>query len=499
MKSTTHIDIIKKIKYVAVYLRKSRGNDIEEDLKKHKNSIEEHCEKNGWTYVVYEEIKSGADIEHRPEIKKVLKDVEEGMFDAVFVFDTDRLGRGGSGDQEKIFNTLKNSDTYLVTANPFKIYDLNDESDETLMDVHGFVAKMEYKQIRKRMVAGKKIGLKMGRWVHGNCPYGYEYNGKLKKLQANQEQKEVVRKIVDLFLDGQSTNDIAWILNRKRTLSPRGGRWSSTTISRILKSKVYLGYVIGNKSEGNKSKTRTSQSKPFRLLPESEWVVIKNCHEALISSEEHEKIMNIFKERVSGVKFANKINTFTSLVRCGLCGENMHHKEISGKEGLAKCSCGNIGGHTELIETSIYETVSLLKDKLLEVKVDDIQKQKEERLNGEINELEKELEMQDKAIERIEEAFEAGLYDVHKTRRKTEERQQEKWRLEKEISILRKQLTSVDRNNNSERISKINKFLNDIKEQKNSEEKNKVYKEIISEVIWTKPESNKVDVTVNFL
>lgn len=492
-------DIISNIRYVAVYLRKSRGTgDMEVDLEKHTKKIKEYCKQYNWSYVIYEEIASGSDIENRPQMQRLLKDVNEGMYDAVFAFDVDRLSRGGSSDQERIFSTLRNTDTLLVVANPFKIYNLNDETDDMMIDVFGFVGKMEYKQIRKRMMAGKKIGLRMGRWTSGIPPYGYRYNNKDKKLEVHEEEGKVVREIVEKYLNGYSTTDIAWDLNRKRIPSPRGSSWKSVTITRIFKSQVYQGHIVGNKSEGNRNKNRSKTSKPFRYLPEDEWVIVRNCHKALISEDEYEKIMSLLNSK-SKKRYKNKINTFTGLIKCGVCGKNMHHKKFDDKDGVAACECGNHGGETHLIEVSIYEAAIQLRNTLNQIKIEDVQSQKEQQLLKQIEDVEKELDKQDLAIERIEEAFEAGLYDVAKTKKKIKEREEERWKLEKELQNLKKQLTSVDTHDNKERISKIDEFIEDIKKDNNPEKKNQIYKTLISEIIWNKESTRKVDITINFL
>lgn len=499
MQALQQPNLTDQIKFVAVYLRKSRSmGDLEEDLIKHKTKIQEYCKELNWSYVLYEEIESGYDLESRPQMNRLLKDVESEMYDAVFVFDVDRLSRGEDGDRELIFSTLRNTNTLLVTANPFKVYNMNDETDDMMIDVFGFVGKMEYKQIQKRMRAGKKIGLRMGRWVNGVAPYGYQYNHKLKKLEVNQKEAEIVREAVDNYLNGVSTTDIAWEFNRRKIPSPRGGRWTAVTITRMFKSLVYQGHIVGNKYEGNPNKKKKT-AKKFRVLPESEWVIVRNCHEPIIKEEEYKQIIKRLKSNTKRY-YGNKINTFTGLVRCGNCGKTMWHKKYhKDKEGISKCPCGNMGGSIELIESAVYESAIRLKKKLNEIKADEIELQKEKQLSQQIEKLERELDKQDIAIERIEEAFEAGLYDVNKTRKKIEERQREKWRLEKEISLLRKQMTAIDKHDNKERISKIDQFIDDIKKEGNTEKKNKIYKEILSDIVWYKENPSEVMITVNFL
>ena len=67
------------IKYVAEYLRKSRGESLE-DLIKHKTVLEELCQRRGWVYIAYEEIETGESLYARPVMQQLLKDIDSGMF-----------------------------------------------------------------------------------------------------------------------------------------------------------------------------------------------------------------------------------------------------------------------------------------------------------------------------------------------------------------------------------------------------------------------------------
>lgn len=141
------------IRYAALYLRKSRGEE-EKDLEKHRHILVEMCKSNGWKYVEYKEIANSETIEFRPKFKQLLRDVESGMYDAVLVVDYQRLGRGDMEDQGKIKRIFRESETYIVT--PDKIYNLVDETDDLLVDVKGLLANQEYKSIKKNLQRGKR-------------------------------------------------------------------------------------------------------------------------------------------------------------------------------------------------------------------------------------------------------------------------------------------------------------------------------------------------------
>ena len=116
------------------YLRKSREDEERErfgkgeTLARHKRIIESLAMENGheikeW----YPEMVSGETIAGRHEIKRLLTDLADGKWDAVYVVEASRLGRGGGADQEKIINAFRYTDTYLITE--MKTYDPHSRGD----------------------------------------------------------------------------------------------------------------------------------------------------------------------------------------------------------------------------------------------------------------------------------------------------------------------------------------------------------------------------------
>ena len=219
------------IKYVAMYLRKSRGE--EDDLAKHEVILEDICTKNNWKYVQYKEIGSSDSIELRPEMKKLLYDIEKETYDAVLVVDYDRLSRGDMGQQDKIKKIFRKANTLIITPN--KIYDLNNEIDDTYTDFQGLIARQEYKMITKRLRQGKKIGAKMGNWTNGSPPFGYSYERYKDKynekgLVINDDEAEIYRYIIQKALAGETANSIAWDLNKKGIRTRQYKLWSHVAI-----------------------------------------------------------------------------------------------------------------------------------------------------------------------------------------------------------------------------------------------------------------------------
>lgn len=281
-----------KIKDVAIYLRKSRGE--EENLEKHRYDLVEICEEYGWRYVEYAEIGSSQKLEERPALAKLLKDIENDMYDAVLVMDKDRLSREGLG-QATINKTFIENDCLIITQAK-RVYDLSDESDMMMSEVEDLMARIEYRAIVKRFKRGKKRGSKQGFWTNGTPPIPYVYNPLTKGLDVDEKKLEVYRYIVDNFLIGHAPYSIAWELNRKQIPSPRGSIWQPNTIRRILLDETHLGKIISNKTTG--SKKRLSNGRLDYIVNKKEdWIVVENCHTKVKTIEEHDKIIVEFQKR----------------------------------------------------------------------------------------------------------------------------------------------------------------------------------------------------------
>lgn len=159
----------------AVYLRKSRmeeGMDTDEVLRKHRQGLDECAQRHGLDILeYYPEVVSGESLYARPQMLRLLEDVESGRFDAVLCMDLDRLSRGRMKDQGIILDAFKDSGTLIVT--PEKVYDLSDEIDDELAEFKTFMSRREYKIINKRLRRGLKRSIQDGCYV-ANAPYGYK-------------------------------------------------------------------------------------------------------------------------------------------------------------------------------------------------------------------------------------------------------------------------------------------------------------------------------------
>lgn len=310
------------------YLRKSR-EDVQaeargegETLSKHRKVLDEFAEK--WKLNVvdsFEEIVSGEKIAYRPEVQKLLNNVDDNKYQFVLCVDLDRLGRGDMRDQGEILNSFKESNTVIIT--PRKIYDLNNEMDEEWSEFESFMARRELKIITRRLQAGRISSVKDGKYLGANAPFGYTVNSD-KVLIPNDDAK-IVQMIFDWYTNGDpdgnpmGSTKIADKLNEIGIKSPMIKKsWIPSTVLSILKNEVYIGRIQWKKSFRNK-KEGIGYKKP-----KEEWIDVEGKHDPIIELEVFEKARYILEQNPTPKTKTKQLrNPLAGLVICKGCGKKM--------------------------------------------------------------------------------------------------------------------------------------------------------------------------------
>ena len=489
------------IKDIAIYLRKSRAKgqeETDETLYKHKEILVDFAKKNNFKYVIYQEIVSGDSIDGRPEMIRLLDDVENGLYDGVLCLDIDRLGRGQEEDSGKIKRIFKKSDTLIITPN--KIYNLDNEDDETYIEFQTFLARQEYRMIKKRLMRGKKIGSKLGYFTNGTAPIPYQYNPQTKSLIIDEERLPIYNLIKSMFLDKLMTvENIAIELNKLGipTSYSHGSKWHGNVVMRILISETHLGKIISNKTKGNSKKGE-------KVIKQSRdrWIVVENCHPSVKTQEEHDKILELFNQRKLIASRAKQgVFDFSGIIKCSICGysHTFLTNKKTGKVYMKPCwyvdafgnKCKNRSGNVDEITEKVKIAIINKRDRLIEEIKDDSSKDntKTELM---IKQKLKQIDKFKSALSKIDDTYDLGDY----TREQWLERKS-KW--ENEINKVNIEIIELERNklkNNEikfkeDMIKILDYMINNLQIKINPEERNNLYKMGIEKIIWNRIGDNE--------
>lgn len=358
-----------------IYLRKSRKDlDAERNgidtLARHEQMLNTYAEQNNIKIgKVYHEVVSGDTIAARPEMQKLLQDVEAGLWKGVLVVEVERLARGDTIDQGIIAQVFKFSETLIVT--PLKTYDPNNEFDEEFFEYGLFQSRREYKAITRRQQRGIKQSIKEGKWPYNKAPYGYERyklpDQKGWSLRVIPDEAKIVKLIFQWYSDEHiGYSAIADRLNIMHAPAPTKV-WSYSTVKDILTNTVYIGKVKHGE-RGIVKKTINGSLQTSRPR-NTEYEIYDGLHEAIIEDQLFNNVQAIFKSHPSKpVAGALEIqNPLAGLVYCKMCGHKMIRRPQDRCKTMIICptkGCKNISSYEVVLEKVTIEALQNYLDTL---------------------------------------------------------------------------------------------------------------------------------------
>ena len=335
---------------VLAYLRKSRTDDpalsVEEVLAKHESMLDEWAEKNLGAKVPEEnkfrEVVSGETIADRPEIQKVLRQVESPRYKAILIVEVQRLSRGDLEDAGRLIKLLRYTNTVVIT--PPKVYDLRDDYDRDYFERELKRGNEFLEYTKKIMSNGRLLSVSQGNYIGSVPPYGYDKawvtEGKRKcpTLAINEYEAEIVRMIFDLYVNqDMGFNNICNYLDSMGVKPPKGDYWSPPALRDMTSNIHYIGKVKWN---WRKTVTVVEDSEILKVRPKSkigEFLIYDGKHEPIISEE----LFNAAQSK-QGRNHRAKPNTKIRNPLAGLlycqCGRAMSLRTYTKADGTERCS-----------------------------------------------------------------------------------------------------------------------------------------------------------------
>lgn len=468
----------RKIRRTGLYVRKSRA-DIEQErkakergeeydtLRRHRNELIRLARKNDYTIVeIYEEIVSADTIKDRPQMQRLLKDVEDYKFDAILVVDYDRLGRGDKTDQGLIETAFAETDTLIIT--PHEIIDLNTEEGQFKADTKGFISRMEYRQIKRRLKEGKKRSALEGKDISNKQPFGYDKDRDTKKLVPNQ-YAQYVKLAFELYDEIGTLNGVLQEFERIGIPTLNNAKWQPITLSRMLRNKKYIGVMF----YGRETKR--------------DYVEVEHAHTPIVDEELFYKVnkkLDNVKSHRTNKRFELK-NPFASVGRCMKCGSATKYHNVYAEY----IRCSNEKCSHRFIQLEHYEKAVLneLKNILDSITVDVSKlkpsKNKSDLLQRQRQALKKEEEKLDVRNDNLYRFLEDGTYTNEVFKERLELLNVEREELAAKLLNIESQLQEEIENQKrmTSMLPNIKTAL-DIYHDANIVQKNKIIKSIIKEI-----------------
>ena len=273
-------------KLIAIYLRVSTSNQEEQQtIKTQLLAVNEFAKKNGYQ-IVREYVADGwsGDMLARPGLDQLRQDAKEKIWDAVLIYDPDRLARRYSY-QELVMDELVEAGVEVIFVT---IPAPKNSEDKILHGVRGLFAEYERAKIAERFRLGKLRKIKEGNILVSEPLYGYRYIPKKDTrhgyYEINEDEANVARMIFNWIAnEGLTLRKVVRRLHEQK-IKPRKskrGVWNTSTLSTMLRNRAYIGeahwgssYAVVPEKPLKIEKYKKMKKTSRRIKPKEEWFII---------------------------------------------------------------------------------------------------------------------------------------------------------------------------------------------------------------------------------
>jgi site-specific DNA recombinase len=467
------------------YNRKSRG-DVS-DLQKLKKELMDYCKRNGFKTTYFEEIGSSVNSE-REEYVKLINEIKTGKYDVLVITDLSRLTRDLE-EQLKLFKLLNNHDMVIHSLLD-GIINPKEKTNKMLGVLKGAFNELVFEETSEKMHLGRLLSAREGKWVTP-APYGYKKNKDTMKLELDEVEAPVVRRIFREVIEGYSTTEISVRLHKDGIKTRKGSNFHPSTISNLLERRTYIG-------ETN-----------FKSEKFGEEVNLKGTHEGIVTLEEFMQVRNIlagkqhFKARTHAIT-----SPLDKLIVCGKCGRLMQvNLNSKGRYiHLQKCNaykygeqCDNSGCSITMLLPEVYIEVKK-RIKVLEKQLESMYEGKGNKqleiLQDELKGIEKQIKDKEKEKDRLLNFLLNGTVSEIIYTTKNKELESDIKSLQQRFEDTSESIANNNISNDTEYLEGLVKNLIDL-EQKPVDEQNRILKSVIEKIVYVR-EGNDIDMDIQF-
>ena len=293
---------------------------------------------------VLKETYTGVEYFDRPAMTTLRRMMRERSIDAVMFYVVDRVSRGGIY-AALLHEEARDAGIRLYAAEARWTVPMTD-AGELLMYIGGWQGKGEWRQLRERIVRGKRGRLEQG-LIHrsGADLYGYRRDRDAGVRVIYEPEAAIVRDIFTWYaIDGLGLRAVANRLNDLGIPSPATGKitmsdgrtphWGKTQVGRLIANASYVGETILWRWQSNGPHVAPS------IRPESEWIKLPDhvtppiverdvwdAAQSRLTSNRGEQTRNLKRPAL-----------LRGLVLCAVCGRRMSPDTEHGKQRIYRCN-----------------------------------------------------------------------------------------------------------------------------------------------------------------
>lgn len=256
----------------------------------------------------------------RPEWKRLMEDIKAKRISCIVVKDLSRFGRNYVETGYYLETVFPSLNVRFISVNDR--YDSENAKNSGLQPldtvIKGIVNEAYARDISRKIFTAKEIQRKNGLYYGNLPPYGYRKDPENPhRLIINQENFDVVQTIFRWKLQRAGNLQIARRLNSLNIPSPmryqfltgavkaprfENSLWQSCTVKMILRNRTYTGDLAMGKKRRNLSENLVRT----RSIPQQDWMITENTHQAIISREIYSAVQDICMQETAKRKGKEK-------------------------------------------------------------------------------------------------------------------------------------------------------------------------------------------------
>ena len=255
---------MEKTKNIGIWIRVSTDMQVQDESPEHhEKRARLYAEAKGWNIVtVYRlDALSGKSIMEYAETRRMLKDIKQATITGIIFSKLARLARN-TKELLEISEIFRDCNADLISL--AEAIDTSSPAGRLFFTVIAAMAQWEREEIADRVAKSVPIRAMMGKQLGGQASLGYKWENN--QLVIEESEAQARKMVYELFKKLKRIKATAAELNNLGYRTRGGGKFTGTTVERLLKDPTAKGFKRANYTKS------LGEGKGWKLKPPSDWI-----------------------------------------------------------------------------------------------------------------------------------------------------------------------------------------------------------------------------------